>query len=119
MTYLFSLLLLIGTIQAKTVEVTICDHINYTYIDANDDGVFDTLMVCDDDKIEIRVLKQVESRPKKAEFNQASFDIHLLNYNNTFNDAYFQIRLLLNGKVTGYYEHIMGRNELQYFEIND
>lgn len=119
MTYLFSLLLLVGTIQAKTVEVAICDSITYTYIDHDKDGVFDTLMVCNNDKIEIRVLKQVESRPKKTEFNQASFDIHLLNYNNTFNDAYFQIRLLLNGKVIGFYEHIMGRNELQYFELTD
>lgn len=117
MTYLFSLFLLIGTIQAKTVEVAICDSINYTYIDANDDGVFDSLMIIKGQDTTIQMLKKVLRKPNKIDYNQASFDVHLLNYNNTFNDAYFQIRLLLNGKVIGFYEHIMGRNELQYFEV--
>lgn len=111
------LFLLVGSLQAKTVDVAICDSINYTYIDSNDDGVFDSLMIIKGQDTTVQMLKKVSRKPNKIDYNQASFDIHLLNYNNTFNDAYFQIRLLLNGKVIGFYEHIMGRNELQYFEV--
>lgn len=104
---------------SKTIEIQISDNISYTYVDVNNDGVFDSLVKIKDNDSTVIMLNQVESKPSKVEFNHSVLEAHLLNYNNVFQDAYFQIRVVNNGKVTGYYEHIMGRNELQYFETND
>lgn len=117
MTYLFSLFLIVGTIQAKTIEVAICDHINYTYIDSDNDGVFDSMLKIKDGDTTVHLLRKVVRKPNKEVYEQSKLEVHLLNFNNTYEDAYFQIRVMLNGKVTGFYEHIMGRNELQYFEV--
>lgn len=109
--------LLVGTIQAKTVEVAISDHTTLTYIDSDDDGVFDSMLKVKENDTTLHLLRKVVRKPNKEVYQNSTLEIHLLNYNNTFNDAYFQIRVIKDGKVTGFYEHIMGRNELQYFEV--
>lgn len=108
------ILLLFSTAQAKQVDVAINDNLSYTYIDSNEDGMFDSLIVHKNNETIVHVLNQVSSKPSKIEYNESTFDVRLINYNDSYRDAYFRINLIFNGKVIGYYEHNYGKKELIY-----
>ena len=114
MKYLLILFLLICSTSAKDIEIKINKDLSYTYIDNNEDGIFDSLLTVNGKDITVHILNQFESRPNKTEYNIGILELGILNYSDSFKDAYFHIRLKVRGKFIGYYEHNFKKKELTY-----
>ena len=101
------------TLGAVEITINISDDMSYTYIDNNNDGLFDSLKVIDKGELSLIKLEIVEY-PSLRSWEDAEYlyEVRLVNYNYVRRDAYFQIRLKMNDKIVGYYEHIMGKEQL-------
>ena len=119
MTYLFSFLLLISTITAKEIEVVYNDTCSYTYIDGNNDGRFEAVIVKNGESYEVKKIKKTIRRPNVKIYQKSKLSYRLVNYNDRWNDITFRIEMVYKGEVIGFWEKYYGRFEMKYKEIGN
>lgn len=109
-------ILTLSTLTAKEFTVKLTDCISVTYIDKNEDATFDSLIIDECGMITRLKLKDTLTvgKPDIEDYTNGTFEVRLVNYNNFHNDAYFQVRLVNQDTIYGYWEHIMGSYKLEW-----
>lgn len=118
------LILLVTTISLfaqKTAEVKIakCNNsqtFDMSYIDYNEDGVFDMLIInkCGNKSVIKLSPSQTEGKPNIELYKESTFDIRLKNYNHIRQQAYYRIYVMHKTGELGYWEHVMGSHKLTW-----
>lgn len=101
-----------------TVNLIDCkdDSLSVTYIDHDNDAVFDSLVINDCGLLLKKPLspEMTVGKPNLEDYTNATFEVRLVNYNDLRNDAYFQVRLINQDTIYGYWEHVMGSYKLEW-----
>ena len=117
-TLLFILTLSTLTAKEFTVKLIECrtDSLTVTYIDKDNDAIFDSLIINDCGMVTKLRLKETMTvgRPELEDYTNGTFEVRLVNYNDFHNDAYFQVRLVNQDTIYGYWEHTMGSYKLEW-----
>lgn len=109
-------ILTLSTLTAKEFTVELTDCISVTYIDKNEDATFDSLIIDECGMITRLKLKDTMTvgKPDIEDYTNGTFEVRLVNYNDFHNDAYFQVRLVNQDTIFGYWEHVMGSYKLEW-----
>lgn len=117
--FLILLFTSVGLFAQKTVEVefTKCDNnqtFGVTYIDYNEDAMFDTLIIneCGDTSIVALNSFHTEGKPNVELYKESKLQIRLKNYNHVRKQSYFRVYVVHDNKELGYWEYVMGSQQL-------
>lgn len=121
--FVITLLIIATTSKSKVFEVKVYNCYgndqkgSMVFIDSNNDAIFDTLKIHDCGYVFTEVLDSTQTvgqPPLNIYKGYVKFNPIIIHHDEEKDDVYFQVQLIYDSKIIGYWERLMGSNTLYW-----